>query len=158
MRTAMDLVGPECPLLHVQSSLDSSHLFSMFSTADSGAAVSAQRRRTRTNYVKKCLISTETTELAQWPSDTTRPLLRPGSIPPDAGKISPNFLPLPLLACGSPLSSTHTTSNTSQNFVPRFLCFSHTRHCVGILKIAYLFDCASYEDVLCMNVDQRDVN
>ena len=28
---------------------------------------------------------------------------------------------------------------------------------MGILKIAYL-DCASYEDVLCMNVDQRDVN
>ena len=29
---------------------------------------------------------------------------------------------------------------------------------MGILKIAYLFDCASYEDVLCMNVDQHDVN
>ena len=28
---------------------------------------------------------------------------------------------------------------------------------MGILKIAYLFDCASYEDVLCMNVDQHDV-
>ena len=28
----------------------------------------------------------------------------------------------------------------------------------GILKIAYLFDYASYEDVLCMNVDQHDVN
>ena len=51
-----------------------------------------------------------------------------------------------------------TTSNTCQNFVPRFLCVSHTRHCVGILKIAYLFDYASYEDVLCMNVDQHDVN
>ena len=51
-----------------------------------------------------------------------------------------------------------TTSNTCQNFVPRFLCVSHTRHCVGILKIAYLFDCASYEDVLRMNVDQHDVN
>ena len=34
----------------------------------------------------------------------------------------------------------------------------HTQHCVGILKMAYLFDCASYEDVLCMNVDQHDVN
>ena len=78
MRTAIDLVGPDCPPLHVQSSPDSSRLFSMFTTADSG--------------------------------------------------------------------------------VPRFLCFSHTRHCVGILKIAYVFDCASYEDVLCMNVDQHDVN
>ena len=29
---------------------------------------------------------------------------------------------------------------------------------MGILKIAYLFDCASYEDVLRMNVDQHDVN
>src|SRR5215216_253403 len=105
-----------------------------------------------------CLISCETTELAQWPSDTTRPLFRPGSIPSDAKKISPIFLPLPLLTCGSPLSSMHTTSNTCQNFVPHFLCFLHTRHCVGILKIAYLFDCASYEDVLCMNVDHRDVN
>ena len=28
----------------------------------------------------------------------------------------------------------------------------------AFLKIAYLFDCASYEDVLCMNVDQHDVN
>ena len=105
-----------------------------------------------------CLISSKTTELAQGPSDTTRPLFRPGSIPPDVGKISPNFLPLPLLTCGSQLLSTHTTSNTCQNFVPRYLYFSHTRHCVGILKIAYLFDYASYEDVLCMNVDQHDVN
>ena len=29
---------------------------------------------------------------------------------------------------------------------------------MGILKIAYLFDYASYEDVICMNVDQHDVN
>ena len=29
---------------------------------------------------------------------------------------------------------------------------------MGILKIAYLFDYASYEDVLCMNVDQHDVS
>ena len=29
---------------------------------------------------------------------------------------------------------------------------------MGILKIAYLFYCASYEDVLSMNVDQHDVN
>ena len=29
---------------------------------------------------------------------------------------------------------------------------------MGILKIAYLFDCASYEDVLCMNLGQHDVN
>ena len=41
---------------------------------------------------------------------------------------------------------------------PTFSLFSHTRHCVGILKIAYLFYSASYEDVLCMNVDQHDVN
>ena len=158
MRTAIDLVGADCPPLHVQSSPDSSRLFSMFTTADSGVAASAQRRRRRSHYLRKCLISNETTELAQWPSDTTRQLFRPGSIPPDVGQISPNFLPLPLLTCGSPLSSTHTTSNTCQNFVPRFLCVLHTRHCVGILKIAYLFDCASYEDVLCMNVDQHDVN
>ena len=29
---------------------------------------------------------------------------------------------------------------------------------MGILKITYLFDCASYEDVLSMNLDQHDVN
>ena len=29
---------------------------------------------------------------------------------------------------------------------------------MGILKIAYLFDYASYEDVLCMVVDEHDVN
>ena len=29
---------------------------------------------------------------------------------------------------------------------------------MGILKIAYLFDCASNEDVLCMNGDQHDIN
>ena len=29
---------------------------------------------------------------------------------------------------------------------------------MGILKIAYLLDCASYEDVICMNVDQHDGN
>ena len=29
---------------------------------------------------------------------------------------------------------------------------------MGILEIAYLFDCASYEDVLFMNVDQHDIN
>ena len=119
----MDLVSPDCPPLHVQSSADSSHLFSMFTTADSGAAASAQRRMTRSDHPRQCLIYTETTELAQWPSDTTRQLFRPGLIPLDAGKISPNFLPLPLLTCGSPLSSTHTTSNTCQNFVPRFSVF-----------------------------------
>ena len=31
----IDLVGPNCPPLHVQSSPDSSRLFSMFTTADS---------------------------------------------------------------------------------------------------------------------------
>ena len=105
-----------------------------------------------------CLISSHTTELAQWPSDTTRPLFLPRSIPPKPVEISPIFLPLPFLTCGSPLSSTHTTSSTCQNFVPGFLYFSHTRHCVGILKIAYIFYCASYENVLCMNVNQHDVN
>ena len=96
-----------------------------------------------------------TSLVAKWHCPTA---VLPGFNSTCAGKISPIFLPLPLLTCGSPLSSTHTTSNSCQNFVPRFLCFSHTRHCVGILKIAYLFDCASYEDVLCMNVDQHDVN
>ena len=158
MRTAIDLVGLDCLPLHVQSSPDSSRLFSMFTTAESGAAASAQRRRRRLDHMRQCLICKESTELAQWPCDTTRQWFRPGSIPPDAGKISPNFLPLPLLTCGYPLSSTHTTSNTCQNFISHFLCSSHTRHCVGILKIANLFDYASYEDVLCMNVDQHDVN
>ena len=158
LRTAIDLVGPDCPPLHVQSSPDSSRLFSMFTMADSGATASAQRRRRWSDHPRQCLICNESTELAQWPSDTTRQLFCMGSIPADRWKISPNFLPLPLLTCGPPLSSTHTMSNTCQNFVPRFLCFSHTRRCVGILKIAYLFDCASYEDVLCMNVDQHDVN
>ena len=135
MRTAIDLVGPDCPPLHVQSSPDSSRLFNMFTTADSGVAARAQRRRRGSDHLRQCLICTESTELARWPSDTTRPLFCPGSIPPDAGKISPIFLPLPLLTCGSPLSSTHTMSNTCQNFVPRFLCVSHTRHCVGILTV-----------------------
>ena len=44
-----------------------------------------------------------------------------------------------------------TTSNTCQNFVPRSLCFAHSTLCGH-------FDYASYEDVLCMNVDQHDVN
>ena len=43
-------------------------------------------------------------------------------------------------------------------WVPIVIYAHHVQHCVGILKIAYLFDCASYEDVLCMNVDQHDVN
>ena len=32
-----------------------------------------------------------------------------------------------------------------------YLCFAHSTFCGH-------FDCASYEDVLCMNVDQHDVN
>ena len=60
----IDLVGPDCPPLHVQSSPDSSRLFSMFTTADSGVAVSAQRRRRRSDHLRKFLISNETTELA----------------------------------------------------------------------------------------------
>ena len=76
MRTAIDLVGPDCLPLHVQPSLDSSSLFSMFTTADSGVAASAQRRRRRSDNIRKCLISNETTELAQWPSDTNRQLFR----------------------------------------------------------------------------------
>ena len=71
LHTAIDLVGPDCPPLHVQSSPDSSRLFNMFTTADSGAAASAQRRRTRSDHLRQCLICTETAELAQWPSDTT---------------------------------------------------------------------------------------
>ena len=72
MRTAIDLVGPNCPPLHIQSSPDSSRLFSMFTTADIGIMGSAQRRRKRSDHLRKCLISNETTELAYWPSDTTR--------------------------------------------------------------------------------------
>ena len=79
---AIDLMGPDCPPLHVQSSPDSSRLFSMFTTADNGVVASAQRHRRRSDHLRKCLISNETTELAQWPSDTTRQLFRPGSVPP----------------------------------------------------------------------------
>ena len=61
---AINLVGPDCPPLHVQSSPDSSHLFNMFTTADSGVAASAQRRRRGFEHLKKCLIINETTELA----------------------------------------------------------------------------------------------
>ena len=60
--------------------------FSMFTMADSGVAASAQRRRRRSDHLRKCLICNESTELAQWPSDTTRQLFRPGSIPPVQGK------------------------------------------------------------------------
>jgi hypothetical protein len=38
LRTTIDLVGPDYPPLHVESSSDSSRLFSMFTTTDSGAA------------------------------------------------------------------------------------------------------------------------
>ena len=86
MRTAIDLVGPDYPPLHVQSSPDSSRLFSMFTTTDSGVTASAQRRRRRSAHLGKCLICNESTELAQWPSDTIRQLFRPGSIPPVQGK------------------------------------------------------------------------
>ena len=61
---AIDLVGPDCPPLHVQSSTDSPRLFTMFTTIDSGAAASAQRRRRGSYNLKKCLIINETTELA----------------------------------------------------------------------------------------------
>ena len=113
--------------------------------------------------LKKIQTALWTSHPRSWTAHVRKESLDVTAVPPGfdstcAEKISPNFLPLPLLTCGSQLSSTHTTSNTCQNFVPRFLCFPHTRHCVGILKIAYLFDCASYEDVLCMNVDQHDVN
>ena len=61
---AIDLVGPDCPPLHVQSSPDSSRFFSMFTMADSGVAASAQRCRRRSDHLRKCLISNETIELA----------------------------------------------------------------------------------------------
>ena len=91
LRTAIDLVGPDCPPLHVQSSPDSSRLFSMFTTTESGATASAQRRRRRSDHLRQCLICNESTELAQWPSDTTRQLFRPGSIPPVQRKYLQNF-------------------------------------------------------------------
>ena len=113
--------------------------------------------------LKKIQTTLWTSHPRSWAAHVKKESLYGADVPPGfdstcAEKISPKFLPLPLLTCGSQLSSMHTTSYTSQNSVPRFLCFSHTRHCVGILKIAYLFDSASYEDVLCMNVDQHDVN
>ena len=61
---AIDLVGPDYVPLHVQSSLDSSRLFSMFTMADSGVAASAQRCRRGSDHLRKCLIINETTELA----------------------------------------------------------------------------------------------
>jgi len=84
LRTAIDLVGPDSPPLHVQSSPDSSRLFSMFTMTDSSASASAQRHRRRSDHLRQCLICNESTELAQWLTDTTRQLFRPGSIPPDA--------------------------------------------------------------------------
>ena len=155
MRTAIDLVGPDCPPLHVHSS--SSCLFSMFTTADSGVATSAQRRRRRSDHLRLCLICNESTELAQWPSDSTDScssrvrfhLMQGKYLQFFASAIIDMWVPIVIYA--------HHVQHLP-NFVPRFLYFSHTRHCVGILKIASLFDCASYEDVLCMNVDQHDVN
>ena len=44
MRTAIDLVGPDCPPLHVQSSADSSCLLTMLTTREGGAAASAPKR------------------------------------------------------------------------------------------------------------------
>jgi hypothetical protein len=51
-----------------------------------------------------------------------------------------------LLTCWSTLSSTHTTTT------------SNTIFCLGILKIAFLSDFTSYEDVLHINVNLHDVN
>ena len=129
MRMAIDLVGSDCPPLRVHSSPDSSRLFSMFTMADSSVAVSAQRRGRRSDHLKKCLICNESTELAQWPSDTTRQLFRPGSIPANAGKISPNFLPLPLLICASPLSSTHHIQHLPKLHPSLSLFFAHSTLC-----------------------------
>ena len=148
---AIDLVGPDCPPLHVQSSPDSSRLFSMFTTADSSVAASAQRRRRGSDHLRKCLIINETIELAQWPSDTTRQLFCPGSIPPHtcAGKISPNsafidmWVPIVIYA--------HHVQHLPKLRPSFSLCFAHS-------TLSGHFDCASYEDVLCMNVDQHDVN
>ena len=44
MRPAMDMVGPYCHPLHVQSSADSSCLLTMLTTREGGAAVSAPKR------------------------------------------------------------------------------------------------------------------
>jgi hypothetical protein len=44
LRTTMDMVGPYCHPLHVQSSPDSSHLLTMLRTLDGGDAASAPRR------------------------------------------------------------------------------------------------------------------
>ena len=157
MRTAIDLVGPDYLPLHVHSSLDSSRLFSMFTIADIGIAASAQRHGWRSYHLRLCLICNESTELAQWPSDSTDScssrvrfhLMQGKYLQFFASAIIDMWVPIVIYA--------HHVQHLP-NFVPRFLYFSHTRHCVGILKIAYLFDYASYEDVLCMNVDQYDVN
>ena len=43
MRTAMDMVGPYCHPLHVQSSTDSSCLLTMLTMREGGAAASATK-------------------------------------------------------------------------------------------------------------------
>ena len=44
MHTAMDMVGPYCHPLHIQSSPDSSYLLTMLTTREGGAAASAPKR------------------------------------------------------------------------------------------------------------------
>ena len=44
MRLAMDMVGPYCHPLHVQSSADSSCFLTMLTTREGGAAASAPKR------------------------------------------------------------------------------------------------------------------
>ena len=44
MRASMDMVGPYCHPLHVQSSPDSSCLLTMLTTREGGAAASAPKR------------------------------------------------------------------------------------------------------------------
>ena len=157
MRTAIDLVGPDCPPLHVQSSPDSSRLFSMFTTGDSGVVASAQRRRRSFDHLRKCLISNETTELASGRvtlPDSCSARVRFHLCRENISKFCPSaFIDMwvPIV-----IYSHHVLH--LPKLCPSFSLFSHTQHCVGILKIANLFDCASYEDVLCMNVDQHDVN
>ena len=44
MRPAMDMVGPYCHPLHIQSSADSSCLLTMLTTREGGATASAAKR------------------------------------------------------------------------------------------------------------------
>ena len=85
LRMAIDLLGPDCPLLHIEPSPDFSRLFNMFTMVDSSAAANAQRRRTRTNrsrgrhatvmvdVVPNFLRNYWTSPVAKWHYPTTVP-------------------------------------------------------------------------------------